>query len=260
VGRYSDAMARLASEPVEDIHSRDPQNERDGQQEPEAATPSPRSRSLVALPTVADLPDSLAKLDALRSIAERVAPLAVVDRSLRLAVAGCRPGDGVTTVAAALALDLSQRLSLKTIIVDAHIRRPALHRIFALRRERASELLLEGTLQIRGSGWPRLDIATCYLGDDERQCSEVINDFENLFSDYQAVILDLGVPRLDARMLPLARSTDPVLLVVRYGVTRRQELSTTAVALRAANRSTAGVILNGSSAPNFNLLRSLTKS
>jgi Mrp family chromosome partitioning ATPase len=256
VGRYSDAMARLAQEPSDETHPHGPQGERNPQQEHET-TPGSNARSLVALPTVGNLPDSLAKLDALRAIAERVAPLAVVDRSLRLAVAGCRPGDGVTTVAAALALDMSQRLLLKTIVVDAHIRRPALHRIFSLRRERASELLLEGTLQIRGSGWPRLDIATCYLGDDERQCAEVINDFENLFSDYQAVILDLGVPRLDARMLPLARSSDPVLLVVRYGVTRRQELSTTAVALRAANRSTAGVILNGTSVPAFNLLRSL---
>jgi protein-tyrosine kinase len=259
VGRYSDAMARLASEPVAETHQRNPQRDRDGHQEQEAAA-SPRSRSLVALPTVADLPDSLAKLDALRSIAERVAPLAVVDRSLRLAVAGCRPGDGVTTVAAALALDISQRLSLKTIVVDGHLRRPAIHRIFSLHRERASELVLEGTLQIRSSGWPRLDIATCYTGDDDRQCAEVINDFENLFADYQAVILDLGVPRLDARMLPLARSCDPMLLVVRYGVTRRQELSTTTVALRAANRSTAGVILNGANAPAFNLLRSLQKS
>jgi Mrp family chromosome partitioning ATPase len=46
-------------------------------------------------------------------------------------------------------------------------------------------------------------------------------------------------------MLPLARPGDPVVLVVRYGHTERQELATTAGALRAANRAIAGVILNG---------------
>src|SRR6202012_476224 len=118
------------------------------------------SAALIPLPTLPEVPDSMARLEALRSISERLAPIAVVDRSLRLGVAGCRRGDGVSSVAAALALDLSQRLSLKTVLVDAHIRHPSLHRVFCVRRERpAAELILEGTLQIRGAGWPRLDLA-----------------------------------------------------------------------------------------------------
>jgi len=44
--------------------------------------------------------------------------------------------------------------------------------------------------------------------------------------------------------LPLMRPTDPILLVVRYGQTERKELATAAAALRAADRTVAGVILN----------------
>ena len=243
MGRYADTMARLAKESDQNVI---PLYGRDSHARAREEEVVAESAALIPLPTLPEVPDSMAKLEALRAISERLAPIAVVDRSLRLAVAGCRRGDGVSCVAAALALDLSQRLSLKTVLVDAHIRHPSLHRVFCVRRERpAAELILEGTLQIRGAGWPRLDLATCYVGDDERQTTAVVADFESLFPEYQAVVIDMGVPRLDARMLPLVRSSDPVLLVVRYGITERKELSTTSVALRAANRSLAGVIVNG---------------
>jgi len=57
-------------------------------------------------------------------------------------------------------------------------------------------------------------------------------------------VIDLGVARLDPRMVPLMRPADPILLVVRYGQTERKELATSAAALRAADRSVAGVIMN----------------
>ena len=257
MGRYADTMARIAKDSRDNVV---PLYPRDAQEDETPTESIADSTPLIPLPTLPELPDSMAKLDALRSISERLAPMAVVDRSLRLAIAGCRPGDGVSSVAAALALDLSQRLSLKTVLVDAHIRRPSLHRLFCVHRERATELVLEGTLQIRSAGWPRLDLATCYVGDDDRQRAEVINDFEGLFPDYQAVVIDMGIPRLDARMLPLVRVADPVLLVVRYGSTERKELSTTTTALRAANRSLAGVIVNGKRDPILKPIRRLMAS
>jgi len=73
-------------------------------------------------------------------------------------------------------------------------------------------------------------------------------------------VIDLGVTRLDARMLPLARSTDPILLIVRYGSTERQELATTVSALRAANRAVAGVILNATVDPVAKSIRRLVRS
>jgi Mrp family chromosome partitioning ATPase len=257
VGRYADTMARLARDSRDNVvplHPREPRPEES------PAESIPESAPLIPLPTLPELPDSMARMDALRAISERLAPMAVVDRTLRLAIAGCRPGDGVSSVAAALALDLSQRLSLKTALVDAHIRHPSLHRLFCVHRERPTELVLEGTLQIRSAGWPRLDLATCYVGDDDRQRAEVINDFEGLFPDYQAVVIDMGIPRLDARMLPLVRSSDPILLVIRYAATEKKELSTTTTALRAANRSLAGVIVNGKRDPVFKPIRSLMLS
>jgi Mrp family chromosome partitioning ATPase len=77
----------------------------------------------------------------------------------------------------------------------------------------------------------------------------MLGQMEALLVSYPAVVVDLGVPRLDARMLPLANPADPILLVVREGQTERRELATSADALRAANRTLAGVVLNGATDP-----------
>lgn len=210
---------------------------------PTSQSPLPRSSALVHLPVTHPTPVMMANSTPLQQLCEQLSPMAVVDSNLRLLVTGCRPGDGASTIAAALALDLSQRLSLRTLLIDANMRRPTLHRSFA-RYVRAPELSLEGPMQIRSTGWAWLDLATCCLGTTERERSEALNRCDEVSRHYGAVVVDLGVVRLDARMLPLARATDPILLIARYGYTRRQELATTAAALRAAKRTPAGAILN----------------
>jgi Mrp family chromosome partitioning ATPase len=114
---------------------------------------------------------------------------------------------------------------------------------------RSAELMLDGPMQIRSTGWAWLDLATCYLGPTESERREALNRCEEISSRYAAVVVDLGVTRLDARMLPLARESDPIILIARYGHTRRQELATTAASLRAAKRTLAGVILNAAAKP-----------
>ncbi len=204
----------------------------------------PKTSALVRLPVPHPMPAVLARNSSLQQVCERLSPLAVIDRSLRLFVTGCRPGDGTSTIAAAFALDLSERLSLRTLLVDANPRSPTLHRVLSRTTERDSTLVLDGPMQIRSTGGPWLDLANCCLGADEHQLQEALARCEELAKHYAALVIDLGVVRLDARMLPLSRETDPILLVVRSGHTRRQELATTAAALRAAKRSVAGVILN----------------
>jgi Mrp family chromosome partitioning ATPase len=208
---------------------------------------SSRSHAIVPLPAGHRLLGALSRSDEIRSLCERIAPMAVVENSVRLLVSGCSPGDGASTVAASLAFDLSQRLSLETLLVDAHLRHPSLHRLF-MRGPRSPEVVLDGALQMRPTGWPRLELATCCLsGAEDRRTA--LAQLEDRLGAFPAAVIDLGVTRLDSRMLPLARPHDPILLVVRYGSTRRQEVATTAAALRAANRTLAGAILNAAVTP-----------
>jgi Mrp family chromosome partitioning ATPase len=205
--------------------------------------------SLVRLPVPYPTPAMVARSAQLQRLSEQLSPVAVVERDMRLLIVGCRPGDGVSTIAAALALDLSQRLSLRTLLIDANARRPTLHQTFARSQARFCELVLDGPMQIRSTGWAWLDVASCCLGTTEDERREALERCDEVSRQYAAVVIDLGVTRLDARMLPLARETDPILLVARYGATRRQELATTAAALRAAKRTIAGVILNAATRP-----------
>jgi Mrp family chromosome partitioning ATPase len=223
-----------------------------------AAAPAPATRdlhtvvpqlsdsgALVPRPVFPDMPGTIAQVHALRNLSERVAPQAALDNSMRLVVSGCSAGEGTSTIAAALAIDLSQRLNLRTLIVDANLRSPTLHRVFEGPGRAGSALVLNGALQIQATSWPRLDLASCCIDGDDAERIAAMQELEALIGAYPATIVDLGVVRLDARTLPLARVNDPLILVVRRGITKRAELSTTWAALRAANRGVAGVIFNG---------------
>jgi Mrp family chromosome partitioning ATPase len=205
--------------------------------------------TLVRLPVPHPTPAMVARSAPLQRLCERLSPLAVVENDLRLVLTGCRPEDGASTVATAFAFDLSQRLALRTLLIDANPRRPTLHRSFARSNTRSPELVLDGPMQIRSTGWSWLDLATCCLGSTDSERREALKRLDDVSRYYAAVVVDLGVVRLDARMLPLARETDPIVLVARYGQTRRHELATTAAALRAAKRTPAGVILNAAASP-----------
>ena len=210
---------------------------------------------LVPVPVPHEVMGGIAREGSIRQLSERLAPAASVEKSCRLAIAACRPQDGASSVAAAIAIDLSQRLSINTILVDANLRHPALHRLMTHGDRRSSQVTLEGAIQLRTTGWARLTLATCCLQGDEPQRDLLIADLENILSTFSAVVIDLGVARLDARMLPLVRPADPILLVVRSGQTERQELVTTTAALRAADRTVAGAILNGATSTVADFLR-----
>jgi Mrp family chromosome partitioning ATPase len=188
--------------------------------------------------------EALAGQQAIRQLCERIAPRAVVDRSCRVAIAGCRAGDGASSVAAAFAFDLSQRLSVRTLLVDANVRAPSLEQVFSGGMRQTGDIAHGGSIQLLSTEHPKLTLAAVYAESDEEKREIALAELESVLRSFPAVVIDLGVARLDARMLPLVRQADPIMLVIRHGHTLRRELATTAAALRSADRTVAGVILN----------------
>src|SRR6184192_1581422 len=82
---------------------------RRGENVPVAPAPEEGSRALRPLPVAPVVPGEVARAGAIRRLNERIAPLANVGGAVRLLVSGCRPGDGASSVAAGVAIDLSQR-------------------------------------------------------------------------------------------------------------------------------------------------------
>ncbi|MDO8432693.1 MAG: hypothetical protein Q7S58_09820 [Candidatus Binatus sp.] len=197
-----------------------------------------RTVRLSLVPNIQAVAAELARDEGLYHLAEQFSALASVTDGSRLFVAGCNPGDGASSVAAAIALDLSQRLGLPTALVDAHLQHPGLQNVFPRNDTAISER--SGSL-IRNTGLPRLDLMLNTLGQATEQ---LIQDVNATLPRYRAAVVDLGVARLDPSLLRLIRPADIVMLVARYGHTERRHLLGAVRAFTAANHPAIGVIFN----------------
>jgi Mrp family chromosome partitioning ATPase len=198
----------------------------------------------------------LAQEAALRRLSEQVAALSVVDGPVRVLVTGCRPGDGASTVAAALAVDLSQRLAARTALVECHLRQPTPKTANGRTPRETAELVAGFHIPLRSSTWPRLDTVAYSVAPDASlaQQAEIMAE---LLNPYQVAVVDVGVVRLEAQMLTIARPKDPVVIVARYRQTERQDLTGTVNTIRVTERKIAGVVLNGFNSPVPALFRRL---
>jgi Mrp family chromosome partitioning ATPase len=194
----------------------------------------------------ADPIGDLAREPALCRLSEQLAALGMGENPVRLLVSGCRPGDGASTIAAALALDLSQRLAMRTVLVEGHLRHPALRSLLARSTAMPPDLSAAASVTAQRTAWPRLELISRPPVDPSTQ---VLDDLNGLLRRFPISVIDLGVIRLEPRMLALARPTDPILIVTRYQRTSRQELLTTVGVLRGTDRTVSGVILNGYKSP-----------
>lgn len=149
-----------------------------------------------------------------------------------LLVTSIRAGEGKTTIAINLAISLA-RLDRRVLLVDADVRRPSVHRAFAVDRYPGLTEYLSSSADWRGfirpQPLPGLDILPAGRtpeGPSELlstgRARELIKEAEH---EYDFVVVDspaLLVNVADARILaPLA---DGIVLVVRNGITPRELL------------------------------------
>ena len=205
---------------------------------------------LSAVPAVHAIAARLSRAQAIQHITERIAPAATIRKPVRMVISGCRPGDGASSVAVALAVDLSQRLGMRTLLVDAHLRHPTLRQLIGQDGAPEARIIANAAAAsfIVRTGLARMELATCVAKAPETM-AQVAGELDAIISDYPVAIVDLGVLRLDPATLGLAREEDPIVLVVRYGHTERSDLVTTVRALSGAGRAVAGVILNSKRNP-----------
>src|SRR5580704_5339667 len=153
-----------------------------------------------------DVIGDLAHDPALYRLSEQLAALATGEEPVRLLVSGCRPGDGASTIAAALALDLSQRLAMRTVLVEGHLRHPALRNLLARSAPMPPDLTSAMSLTAQRTAWPRLELIARPPAEPSKQ---MLDDLSGLLRRFSVAVIDLGVVRLEPRMLALARPSDP---------------------------------------------------
>lgn len=174
------------------------------------------------------------------------------DRFKTMLVTSSTPGEGKSTTTANLAVVFADS-GLKTLLIDADMRKPTVALTFKLPNDRGLSHLLSSRNNkaadfIQFSGVDRLDILTSgplprkpadMLGS--RRMSRLLEDLKNT---YDLIIFD--TPPLtsvtDAQVL--ASQTDGVVLVAREDVTKKQALVKSKDLLQLANANILGVVYN----------------
>jgi capsular exopolysaccharide synthesis family protein len=159
--------------------------------------------------------------------------------------------DGRTTVAANLAVSMSQA-NFKVILVDANFRNPQLHKVFDLKDEYGFNDILQQNVElseaIQESKIPGVDLlAGGYLpaNASELLSTEKMHEtLEQLEQRYDYVLLDSPASLSVTDPAVLASKVDGVLLVVRHGWVRREALQATLHHLRNVNANIIGVVAN----------------
>lgn len=159
--------------------------------------------------------------------------------------------EGKSTVAVFLALTAARK-GLKTLLLDADLRRPTIHRYFGQNRENGLAEILAGDAisknVIRKTSLDRLDIISA--GGAVSNPSELFDSrvIGNLITEmkfyYDLIVVDSPpvIPVSDPMLL--AQEVDGVLLVVKAGETQREVVRRATEILRSQSRKLLGVAMN----------------
>jgi tyrosine-protein kinase Etk/Wzc len=162
------------------------------------------------------------------------------------------PGEGKSTTVANLAITFAQ-LGNRTLLVDADLRRPIMHRIFGIDRNLGLTNCIVGREDmdrvIRATPIENLFVMACgplppnpaeILGSDSAK--ELLR---RMSESFDAVLLDSPPILAVTDSLVLATEVDAVVLVLRAGQTDRQAALRGFASLEKVGGKILGVLLNG---------------
>lgn len=175
-----------------------------------------------------------------------------VDEPIRtLIVTSANPGDGKTTTAANLAVTYAQE-GKRVLVVDADLRKPALHHWFNVSNLSGltSVLMNESPWQNAVKPTDVEGLSVLASGPTPPNPTEMLNSnkmnqlIEEFKAQYDLVIFDGPPALLMSDSLIIAAKCDGVLIVVSGGVTKRQHAEKLYVSLEHVNAKVLGVVLN----------------
>jgi capsular exopolysaccharide synthesis family protein len=164
------------------------------------------------------------------------------DRNLRsLMIAAALPKEGVTTAIANLAKTIANKCRPKVLIIDANLRKPAMHQYFKIPNNDGLVGVLEGRLSlekaVHNTG-DNLFILTAGKADispatliESKSMAELINTAKE---KYDVVFLDCPSLREAKDAIALSSHVDSIVFMVNEGRTRRQTAQAAVMSLRGS--------------------------
>ncbi|MBN1481483.1 polysaccharide biosynthesis tyrosine autokinase [candidate division KSB1 bacterium] len=169
------------------------------------------------------------------------------------------PREGKSTSVANLAITFAQ-MGTKTLLIDADLRRPMLHKLFQKEKEPGLTNVLVGGTVLESviktvNEVPNLFLLTCGVippNPAELLGSTLMRNLLHRAREHYEIIL-IDSPPIIAVTDPsvLARIVDGVVMVIRIASTQRGAAQMAVEQLRRVEAPLIGVMLNGISASNF---------
>lgn len=196
---------------------------------------------------------------------DHISPISEAYRRLRINVVYANPdknykiimitsatkGEGKSTVAANLAVTFSEA-EKSVLIIDLDLRRPTQHKIFGENREPGLTDSLFETIRISDitntTIAPNVDLIT--VGKKTPEPATVLDSkrlkqlIDKLGERYDHVILDTAPYGIISDSASLLRLVDGIVVVSRFNVTTKKELSFTLDGLQHLNADILGIVLN----------------
>jgi polysaccharide biosynthesis transport protein len=167
-------------------------------------------------------------------------------------VSSAAPQEGKTVTCANLAITMAQSGN-RVLLLDCDMRKPSVHRVFAIPREKGISNLLVGSSELKEvlipSGVPNLDTIPC--GPVPPNPSELLGSgrmqrlLAALRKNYTHILIDSPPVTAVTDAVILAKMADAILLVVRAGDTPREIVKNGLTQFQNVNGHVLGVILNG---------------
>jgi capsular exopolysaccharide synthesis family protein len=167
-------------------------------------------------------------------------------------VASAGDGEGKTTLAAQLAASLARRWC-KTLLIDAHLKRPGAHQLFHVPQEPGLAELLRGEVERLDAVRPTF-VSRLWLlpagRRDQHAAQALAQDktaalLHELRQQYDFVVIDGGSLLAGAETLLLAQHADTVVLAARADFSRLEEVHAAHERLAGLGAPLAGVVLLG---------------
>lgn len=218
--------------------------------------PGPQGSSRTPEPLLSEMAQDDPRVEAYRSLRTGILMMARQDDLHALLITSSVPGEGKTLTALNLGLALAQQ-GTRTLVVDADLRRGAVHRSLQVGAEPGLSDLIGGTASLEevvrqvapGRFGVPLDVIPCGTlppNPTELLGSPEMRSFvESVRDRYDIAIFDTPPLNAVADAAVLASMTDAVVMVARVGRTQQPDLWAAAVQLQRINSRVLGVVLTG---------------
>jgi polysaccharide biosynthesis transport protein len=174
------------------------------------------------------------------------------DRNLKsLLVTSAGPGEGKSTAVIHLAIAHAEQ-GKRTLIIDADLRRPSIHKKLQLDASLGLSNALVGEVDwkscvIKTSRWPELSVLPA--GTAPRRASDLVGSMmvdilDEASKTYDLILVDAPPLLGFAEAMQVATAADGVAVIARAGQTNRRAVATVFATLKRLRANALGLVLN----------------